>query len=187
MGGLQALEAIKMVLEVGDSLSGRLMLWDGLRATFRVAKLRAAREGCMCGQERSQLLQHLEVARQEDEEGRDEPLTCDRSTPAHELEVEVEALASLQQEKKVVLVDVRPASHFQMCQLPDSINVPLAQLSVDTLPTEAASACVVFVCRRGRDSLEAACRMQGLVPHVLSLRGGLQQYARTVDPSFPIY
>lgn len=40
MGSLQALEVVKEILELGDSLSGRLMLYDALRGDFRTVRLR---------------------------------------------------------------------------------------------------------------------------------------------------
>lgn len=40
MGSLQALEVVKELLELGDSLSGRLLLYDALRGDIRTVKLR---------------------------------------------------------------------------------------------------------------------------------------------------
>jgi adenylyltransferase/sulfurtransferase len=39
MGSLQALEVIKEITGAGDSLAGRLMIYDGLAATARVVGL----------------------------------------------------------------------------------------------------------------------------------------------------
>ena len=49
MGSLQALEVVKEILELGDSLSGRLMLYDALRGDFRTVRLRRDPHCRICG------------------------------------------------------------------------------------------------------------------------------------------
>lgn len=49
MGSIQATEVIKEILEIGDQLSGRLLLLDALSMEFRVVKLRRDPECPLCG------------------------------------------------------------------------------------------------------------------------------------------
>jgi len=49
MGSLQALEVVKEILDLGDSLSGRLMLYDALRGDFRTVRLRRDPHCRTCG------------------------------------------------------------------------------------------------------------------------------------------
>lgn len=49
MGSLQAIEVIKEILEIGDSLSGRLLLYDALRGDFRSVKLKRDPHCKLCG------------------------------------------------------------------------------------------------------------------------------------------
>ncbi len=49
MGGLQATEVIKEILGIGDSMSGRLMIYDGLAAEFRNVKLKRDPACALCG------------------------------------------------------------------------------------------------------------------------------------------
>jgi adenylyltransferase/sulfurtransferase len=49
MGSLQALEAIKEILQMGESMAGRLMLYDGLSAVFRTVKLKPDPACALCG------------------------------------------------------------------------------------------------------------------------------------------
>lgn len=49
MGTLQATEAIKELLGVGESMAGRLLIYDGLSAAFRVLKVRPDPECPLCG------------------------------------------------------------------------------------------------------------------------------------------
>src|SRR5439155_4423916 len=50
IGSLQAMETIKLILNLGESLSGRLLLYDALSAEFRTVKLRRDPECPVCGE-----------------------------------------------------------------------------------------------------------------------------------------
>jgi molybdopterin-synthase adenylyltransferase len=49
MGTLQATEVLKEILGIGDTLSGRLLVWDALATRFRVIKLRPDPSCALCG------------------------------------------------------------------------------------------------------------------------------------------
>jgi molybdopterin-synthase adenylyltransferase len=49
MGTLQATEALKELLGIGDSLAGRLLVWDALATRFRTIKLRPDPSCAACG------------------------------------------------------------------------------------------------------------------------------------------
>jgi molybdopterin-synthase adenylyltransferase len=49
MGTLQATEVLKEILEVGESLSGKLLIWDALATRFRTVRLRADPDCALCG------------------------------------------------------------------------------------------------------------------------------------------
>ncbi len=50
MGTLQATEALKEIIGIGDSLSGRLLLWDALSARMRTIKLPRDPACSLCGE-----------------------------------------------------------------------------------------------------------------------------------------
>ena len=49
MGTLQATEVLKEILGVGESLSGKLLIWDALATRFRTVRLRADPDCALCG------------------------------------------------------------------------------------------------------------------------------------------
>jgi len=51
MGSLQALEAIKEILGIGETMGGRLMLYDGLSAAFRTVRVKPDPACALCGPE----------------------------------------------------------------------------------------------------------------------------------------
>jgi adenylyltransferase/sulfurtransferase len=50
MGTLQATEVLKLVLGIGEGLSGRLLLWDALDARFRTVRLKRDPACALCGE-----------------------------------------------------------------------------------------------------------------------------------------
>ena len=62
VGSIQAMETIKLLLKTGDSLSGRLLLFDALGMKFRELKLRKNPSCPMCGEHRTinQLIDYYE-------------------------------------------------------------------------------------------------------------------------------
>jgi adenylyltransferase/sulfurtransferase len=50
MGTLQATEVLKLILGIGETLSGRLLLWDALDARFRTVKLKRDPACALCGE-----------------------------------------------------------------------------------------------------------------------------------------
>jgi len=49
MGALQALEAVKVILGIGENLAHRMLVWDGLRGTFRTVRRRRDPACRTCG------------------------------------------------------------------------------------------------------------------------------------------
>ncbi len=50
MGTLQATETLKEILGIGESLSGRLLIWDALATRFRLVRLRRDPACALCGE-----------------------------------------------------------------------------------------------------------------------------------------
>jgi rhodanese-related sulfurtransferase len=85
------------------------------------------------------------------------------------------------------VLDVRDPWEVEICRLPDSIDVPLARLpdQVDALPREGM---LVILCHHGMRSQHAALwlRSQGFA-NAVNLAGGIDAWARLVDPSMRTY
>jgi len=179
IGSLQALEALKLLLGIGDSLAGRLLLFDGLR--LQVRELRVKRDpGCpVCGPAATirELIDYEAFcgmhavapdARAEitaDELGK--ALGADRAAP--------------------LLVDVREPWEWEIAHISGSVHIPLSSFG-DRLSEIDPKREVVTVCHRGmrsrnaRDLLVAA----GYAP-VRSLTGGIDAWAEAHDPRMMRY
>ncbi len=87
----------------------------------------------------------------------------------------------------VALVDVREPWEFQLCRIEGSTHVPLGQLpqrlgELDpALPT-------VMICHHGVRSLRAAAFLEHCgFTDVVNLSGGIDAWARTVEPAMAVY
>jgi len=101
-----------------------------------------------------------------------------------ELEQLVQSKASLK------IIDVRSPVEFEICHLPESINVPLADLLANPAEWAPGSETLVTVCRLGNDSQIAVDALRSTSDNkdrVKDLVGGLVGWSRTVDENFPIY
>lgn len=85
------------------------------------------------------------------------------------------------------LVDVREPWEFELCRIAGAINVPLQRLP-DSLAELDQHAHLVIICHHGMRSHYAAefLRDRGF-SNVLNLAGGVDRWARDVDPSMPQY
>ncbi|MDX1670685.1 MAG: rhodanese-like domain-containing protein [Limnobacter sp.] len=86
-----------------------------------------------------------------------------------------------------VILDVRESWEYDLCHLPDSVHIPLGELTSHTekLPTDTP---IVCLCHHGIRSQRAAMVLssQGFAP-LYNLQGGIDAWSKLVDPSCPTY
>ncbi len=168
IGSLQATEAIKLITGVGETLAGRLLLFDALRTTFRVMKVRRRCD------------EHATIARLIDYEEFCNPVQQTDITPA-------ELAAKLSEGANVVLIDVREPYEWNAGHLDNATHIPLAQVPqrLAEIPKDRD---VVMICRSGGRSAHAQehlIRQHGYT-RVKNLVGGMQRWAREVDPKITV-
>jgi rhodanese-related sulfurtransferase len=105
-------------------------------------------------------------------------------------QIRVDELATkLQNGEPVYLVDVREHWENEYCQLPDSVLIPLPELTgraSEVAPPEGAA--IVVYCHHGIRSLSgAAMLMEAGFTNVASLVGGIDAWSARVDPKVPRY
>jgi thiazole biosynthesis adenylyltransferase ThiF len=176
IGSLQALEAIKLILGTGETLQGRLLLFDGLRMSFREVELRKDPDCPVCGT-------HPTVTELIDYEA-----FC--GMPAHDDAAEIDAseLQVLRGGKEVpLLLDVREQWEWDVAHLEGSLHIPLGQLPgrLQEIDTRRE---IVTICHHGMRSLHARDLLQGAgFSRVRSLAGGIDLWAEVVEPGMRRY
>lgn len=98
-----------------------------------------------------------------------------------------ELQARLEAGDELVLLDVREDEEIAICALPGITHVPLGELSV-RLPELDPDAETVCICHHGIRSANAAAALSGLgFENLWNLTGGMDRWAREVDPAMPLY
>ena len=177
IGLVQATEALKLLLGIGEPLVGRLLLVDALSMRFRQVTVRKDPRCPACGTR--------ELGELEEVEG---SCGAPAAAPGEALELTpLELAARLAAGEPLDLVDVREPSEWEVCRLPGARLAPLSCFG-DALSTFTSARPVVLYCHHGVRSLTALRRLRAAgVTRVLSLAGGIERWAVEVDPGVPRY
>ncbi len=162
IGLLQSTEAIKTILGIGESLIGRLMLYDALSMTFREVAIRRDPNCPICGEHPS-ITALVDYNR-----------FCGMENYGEVPEIEPEALLEqIQSQEVVALIDVREPYEHAESRIPGSILIPLGELPDRICELDPAQY-TVFYCRSGMRSAKAwqISRQFGFEDAV-NLRGGI--------------
>ena len=180
VGMIQATEAIKLLIGIGDPLSGRLMRFDALAMKFSEIRFKR-RADCPCCSE----LRHTQTLA---------PAVCADAMPsqpslAEERYIKPRVLKQLleRHSKADVLLDVRDASELEVCKLPGVVHIPLAELD-GQLANLSRDNTHYLICYAGTRAEQAASTLlaAGFV-NTKVLQGGMKHWVRDVEPDMPLY
>jgi rhodanese-related sulfurtransferase len=181
IGSLQAMETIKLLIGRGESLVGRLLLFDALALKFRELKLRKNPHCPMCGVPRkiNQLIDYYEFCGVRGEEEPEVDLHVPEITPR-------ELKERMDRGDELFILDVREPHEYQICNLKGHL-IPLGELPRRVHELDSSNE-IVAHCRSGKRSAEAVdfLRKAGF-RKVLNLRGGILSWSTEVDPTVPRY
>ena len=188
VGSLQALEALKLILGAGTTLSGRLLIFDALELTWREVALRRNPDCPVCGDHPTQT-GLIDYERFCGLTGEGTPAATGEEGAGDVEEMDAAAVdRALKGACPPALVDVRETWEWEVGNLGDrgALLVPLERLALELghIPRDRP---VVMVCRSGVRSMAAARRLRAEgYAAVFNLRGGLLAWARDVDPDLPV-
>ena len=96
-------------------------------------------------------------------------------------------LAAYLAEAEPLLVDVREPWEFDICHIDGSINLPMSQIPARIDLLEDADE-IVLICHHGIRSMQVAGYLQQQVDgELINLDGGVDAWAREVDPDMALY
>lgn len=183
IGTLQATEALKVLLDIGDPLIGELLLYDALSMSFDRVRLRKNPECKVCSDtpEVTELIDYEAFCGVPGHD-RSESYLDDR------WEIGAQELASrLDNGDGLRLIDVREPHELEISQIEGADLIPLGQLAARMNELDSAQDIVLF-CKTGGRSARALELLAGAGFRKLkNLRGGINSWARQVDPEQPVY
>ena len=184
IGLIQATEGIKLALGKGQSLVGRLVLYDALAMKFRELKLRKNPKCVVCGENPTvtQLIDYEQFCGVTPELGPNVDLSEDSGeiTPA-------ELKSVLDSGEKLTILDVREPHEYEISSLSNSILIPLGQLPSRMNELNRQDNIVVHCKMGGRSAKAVELMKQAGFNQVKNLTGGINRWAEEVDPSLPRY
>lgn len=182
IGTIQANEVLKLLLDIGDPLAGRLLRFDALAGRFDTFSLDRDPDCVICGDSPS-------MTELED----DYDVFCgihpvqQETMPAEITVTELKAL--LDEGKQPFILDVRRPDEYAICNL-DGTLIPLDELEdrVDEILNHRDDEMIVVHCRSGGRSAKAIEKLaQHGFTNTLNLKGGVLAWSDEVDPSMPKY
>jgi molybdopterin/thiamine biosynthesis adenylyltransferase/rhodanese-related sulfurtransferase/molybdopterin converting factor small subunit len=181
IGSIQATEAIKLIIGIGENLSGRLMLYDSL--SMKVTELKTQRdENCVvCGNNPTitELIDYKEFCGMPDETGQN-------SQNDHEISVK-EVKDRLDKGEELTIIDIRESFELQIASIPGVKHIPMNAIPNHLTEFETDEELIVM-CRTGIRSAEIRDFLQTKeYKNAKNMTGGIRAWSEEIDSSVPIY
>jgi rhodanese-related sulfurtransferase len=183
IGTLQATEALKLILGIGEPLIGKLLLYNALDMSFDFVKLRKNPNCKVCGEnpEITELIDYEAFCGM--------PMhDQDEGSAGEAWDITAPELATwLESSNPPHIIDVREPHELEISHLPGAELIPLGQLASRMSELNSADE-IVLMCKAGTRSARALDVLYSAgFRKMKNLKGGINAWARQVDPSLPIY
>ena len=183
IGSIQATEAVKLLMGIGEPLVGALMVYDALEMEYRKLTVRKDPECPLCGKNPTitALVDYEAFCGAVSQEAQD--AAAGSTILATELKAKMDA------GEDFLLVDVREPAEYEIVKIPGSVLIPkgdiLSGAALAQLPQDRQ---IVLHCKSGVRSAEAlaAVKAAGLT-NAVHVQGGVLAWQAQVDPSLPTY
>ena len=177
MGSIQAVEAMKLMIGVGNPLFGRLLVFNATDMTFNELRFKKNRDCPVCGPKPTvrNLIDYEEFC------------GVRRAPPSVEEVAPMELKRKIDLGERLVLLDVREPFEYALCRIENSKLIPLGELRRRVGELDRSAETVVY-CHTGVRSARAVelLSSEGF-SRARNLKGGIRAWAEQVDRKIPIY
>jgi sulfur-carrier protein adenylyltransferase/sulfurtransferase len=183
IGSIQVNEAIKLITGVGESLAGRLMIYDALEMSYRTVRVRKDPECAICGKNPS-------ITELIDYDAFCGAVSADAQEAAAGSTISATDLKGmLDRGDNIFLVDVREPNEYEIVSIPGATLIPKDQFltgaALEKLPQDKR---IVLHCKSGARSAEALAVVKNAgFSDAVHVGGGVLAWVNQVDPSLPTY
>ena len=188
IGSIQATEAVKLIVGIGDPLIGRLIVHDALRQSWDTLMVGKDPDCAVCG-ERPSVTALVDYEDFCGIPGSSVPSASGTAVPVISARQLADLLSGGAAPSRVMLVDVRGSEERAIASIPGALAIHLDEFrsgeAVLQIPFDQP---VVIHCKVGSRSEEASrILIEAGHPDVRNLEGGVLAWVRDVDPSQPTY
>jgi len=182
IGVIQATEAVKIITGIGTTLSGRLLLFDALKMSFRELKLRPSPERPVI----DKLIDYQEFCGVGGTAPGQEEAGAVESISVGELKTLLDAGGD-----DIVLLDVRMPQEAEIATIPGAVLVPLDQIengtAIEQVRELAAGKRLYAHCKLGGRSAKALIALKREGIDGINVSGGIDAWSQEIDPSVQRY
>ena len=177
IGSVMVTEAIKLITGIGESLLGRLMVYDALEMSYRTIKIRKDPKA----EPITKLIDYEEFCGVVSDEA--QQAAFGSTITAADLKEMLDA------GKDAYLVDVREPVEYEIVKIPGGVLIPKDRiLSGEALAELPQDKPLVLYCKTGVRSAEALAAVKAAgFRDAVHVQGGVTAWATQVDPSLPTY
>ncbi|PIV27001.1 MAG: molybdenum cofactor biosynthesis protein MoeB [Anaerolineae bacterium CG03_land_8_20_14_0_80_58_20] len=199
IGSIQASEALKLLLGIGDPLIGKLLLYNALDMSFDFVKLKKNPKCRVCGPNAdvTELIDYEDFCGVPGHDHDEGSAGADWDISALDLQTrlardastlrQAQDTASLSTSPGLLLLDVREPHELAISALRGATNIPLGELAARLSELDSAKEMVVF-CKAGTRSTRALeLLVSAGFKKVKNLKGGINAWAKDVDTELPVY
>ena len=183
IGSIQATEALKLILGIGENLNGKLLLYDALDASFEFVNLEKNPDCKVCSDhpEITELIDYEEfcgMPAHDHEEG----------TAGEKWDITASQLEEkLKNGEDIRLIDVREPHEQEISNIEGSELIPMGEVASRMSELDTADEIVLY-CKSGTRSTRALEILASAgFRKVKNLKGGINAWARDVEEDMPIY
>ena len=187
IGALQATETLKILLGIGDTLVGRLLLYDALHMSFDFVKLRKNPACPICGKNPTltELIDYEQFCGVPAHDRKAFASDTEGTVPTISVQ---DVKAKLDAGKDIILLDVREPHEWEISDISKATHhIPQGQI-VERLGELDTAREIIVYCKTGGRSAEVT---QMLQEHgyrkAKNMLGGVNAWASHIEPELPIY
>jgi len=177
IGSIMVTEAIKLITGIGETLLGRLMVYDALEMTYRTVKIRRD----PAGESITELIDYDAFCGAVSEQAAD--AAASHTISATQLKQKMDAGEAF------TLIDVREQNEFEIVAIPGAVLIPKGDImSGEALSLIPQDKPVILHCKSGARSAEAlAVLHKAGFSDAVHVGGGVLAWIKQVDQSLPTY
>ncbi|HEC22182.1 MAG TPA: molybdopterin-synthase adenylyltransferase MoeB [Chloroflexi bacterium] len=187
IGAIQATETIKIILGIGETLVGRLLLYDALKMSFSFVKLRKNPECPVCGEHPTltELIDYEQFCGMPAHDQTAFASEAEELVPTISVE---EVKAKLEAGEDFILLDVREPHEWEIVDLDVATHhIPKGQVLEHLGELDTAREIIVYCKMGGRSADVVRLLREHGYTRVKNMAGGINEWAARIDPRLPIY
>ena len=184
IGTMQATEAIKLIVGIGEPLIGKLLLYDALAMSVDTVRLKKSPDCVICSSQPTitELIDYEQFCGM--------PLhdQTDEESAGEEWDITVSQLKDrFDAGDKIRLIDVREDFEWDIVNLPQAELIPMGDLPGRLSEFDTTDEHVIMCRTGGRSAQMLQLLVSAGITKVKNLKGGIRAWATEIDTQLPIY